>query len=174
MPADAAHDSTSRRTRGLLLASRDVSRSAQLKGTNVKRFQRYGAALLAASTAAAALLTGSPAHAEAFGPCDNADATGAVIVPETPTVLPGGIGTIYVRISTQDSYVKYDGPGDAFDTLVGVDLQDLSLAQDTAVCVYLPVVGGLVVLVNVVDLRVQVCTQTGRPADANYSLSCTP
>lgn len=140
----------------------------------MKRFHRSGVALLAAAVAAAALLTGSTAHAEPFSPCDNPDATGTVIVPQTPTDLPGGLGTIYVRISTQDSYVKYDAPADAFDALVGVDLQDLNLGEDTAVCVYLPVVGGRVLLVNVVDLRVQVCTQIGRPGDVGYDLVCTP
>lgn len=82
----------------------------------------------------------------------------------TAVNLPFSLGTVYVLLDTsQDIYVKYDGPGVPFDTLAGVDIQELSLDENTAVCVVPPLVGfGVVVSVNVVDLQVNVCTFTGR------------
>jgi hypothetical protein len=116
--------------------------------------------LTAATTACAALLpiAGAQATTSPMSPCDNE------VNGPTNVLLPGGLGNIEIQLGDHDDvFVQYDGPGTPLDTLVGADVQTISLADYSAVCVVLPVAGGVMVAVNVVGLDVDVCTYNGQP-----------
>lgn len=132
----------------------------------MNRYLRRGAVLVAMTTACIAMLPVAASHAVLgpmnMSPCDNIDSSAPRIL-NTSIPLPGGIGTLDVLIQLgQDNYVRYDGPGTAFDTLVGADLQTISLADNTAVCVVLPTSTGVVFTVNPINLFVEVCVLTGQ------------
>jgi hypothetical protein len=128
----------------------------------MKRFLRRAAMLTAATTACAALLpvAGAQAAPLNWSPCDNE----VQASPNTVVVLPGGLGYIEIQLGTsEDVFVRYDGPGTPLDVIAGADLQTISLDQNTAVCFALPGWVGVEVTVNVVNLLVEACTYSGEP-----------
>ncbi|HEX8001234.1 MAG TPA: hypothetical protein VF519_00900 [Mycobacteriales bacterium] len=113
--------------------------------------------------AALSLMPAQAAHANhVLTVCDNGNTSGTV--PYRLVPLPGGIGTVEVHVGTaEDSWVSYNGPGTPLDTLVGIDLNTLSLADNMTFCLRAPIVGSYTVTVNVIGLDVEICSWAGEP-----------